>query len=162
MSIEIERKFLVSSFDFKEECFQKRFIKQGFLNSNKHRIVRIRIVDSSGYITIKGKSFDKGTSRFEWEKEISKKEAEQLLVLCEATPIEKIRYLVKSDNHIIEIDEFLGINKGLYVAEVELHEKNEFFKQPAWLGKEVTGKKKYYNAALSKHPYNTWKRKPQK
>ncbi len=157
MSIEIERKFLVNSVDFKEESFQKISIKQGFLNSNKHRVVRIRIVDHIGYITVKGITFDNGTSRFEWEKEISKTEAEKLLLLCETVPIEKIRYLVKSGNHTIEIDEFLGTNKGLCIAEIELRTKDEVYKKPQWLGKEVTGKKKYYNAKLSKHPYNTWK-----
>jgi CYTH domain-containing protein len=157
MSIEIERKFLVNSIDFKEESFRKISIKQGFLNSNKHRVVRIRIVAHIGYITVKGVTFDKGTSRFEWEKEISKTEAEKLLLLCETAPIEKIRYLVKSGNHTIEIDEFLGVNKGLCIAEIELRTKDEAYKKPQWLGKEVTDKKKYYNAKLSKHPYNTWK-----
>ncbi len=157
MSVEIERKFLVNSTDFKEESFQKISIKQGFLNSNKHRVVRIRVVDHIGYITVKGVTFDKGTSRFEWEKEISKIEAEKLLLLCETTPIEKMRYLVKSGNHTIEIDEFLDANKGLCIAEIELRTKDEVYKKPQWLGKEVTGKEKYYTAKLSKHPYNTWK-----
>ena len=157
MSIEIERKFLVDSFDFRKESFQKIAIKQGFLNSNKCRVVRIRIVDHIGYITVKGKSFDKGTSRFEWEKEISKPEAEKLLLLCETEPIEKNRYLIKSGNHTIEIDEFLGNNKGLCIAEIELKDKDEVYNKPQWLGKEVTGKKKYYNTKLSKHPYTTWK-----
>ena len=161
MAIEIERKFLVHSLDFKKESFKKYSIKQGFLNSNKHRVVRIRMIDDIGYLTIKGKSFGKGTSRFEWEKEISKEEAQQLLLLCETIPIEKNRYLVKNGNHTIEVDEFLGINEGLYVAEIELSAKNELFNTPKWFGKEVTGKKKYYNAYLSKKPYATWKKKPQ-
>jgi len=162
MSIEIERKFLLASTDFKKDCFKKVHIKQGFLNSNKHRVVRIRVVDTIGYITIKGKSYAKGTSRFEWEKEISKTEAEQLLQLCETKPIEKVRYLVKSENHIFEIDEFLSENLGLYIAEIELKDKDEDFKKPIWLGKEVTGKKKYYNAQLSKRPLNSWKKKASK
>jgi len=159
MSIEIERKFLVKSANFKNESYHKIYIKQGFLNSNKHRVVRIRIVDQIGYITVKGKSYDSGTSRFEWEKEIPKNEAEQLLLLCETIPIEKIRYLIKSGNHIIEVDEFLGINLGLYIAEIELNSKEDVFKAPQWLGKEVTGKKKYYNAKLSNMPFTTWKKK---
>jgi CYTH domain-containing protein len=157
MSIEIERKFLVVSTDYKKECFKKTYIKQGFLNSDKHRVVRIRIIDELGYITVKGKSYDGGTSRFEWEKEISKSDAEQLLLLCETIPIEKIRYLVKSENHTFEVDEFLDDNLGLSIAEVELNTENEPFKKPNWLGKEVTGKKKYYNSELSKNPYSTWK-----
>lgn len=158
MSIEIERKFLVNSFDFIEDSFKKTVIKQGFLNSNKNRVVRIRVVDDNGYLTIKGKSFDNGTSRFEWETKISKPEAEQLLKLCESKPIEKNRYFVKSGHHIYEIDEFLGDNKGLCIAEIELKNKNDSYKKPKWIGKEVTGKKKYYNAKLSKHPYNSWKK----
>jgi len=157
MPIEIERKFLVNSMEFKKECFKKVHIKQGFLNSDKNRVVRIRIVDETAYITVKGKTFDNGTSRFEWEKEISKTEANKLLLLCEFVPIEKIRYLVKSNNHVIEIDEFLGNNLGLVIAEIELQDKNEVFNIPKWFGKEVTGKKKYYNARLIKKPFMGWK-----
>ncbi len=157
MSIEIERKFLVSSSDYKKECFKKTYIKQGFLNSNKHRVVRVRVIDELGYITVKGKSYDGGTSRFEWEKEISRTDAEKLLLLCETTPIEKFRYLVKSENHTFEVDEFLSNNLGLCIAEIELKTKNEEFLSPKWLGKEVTGKKKYYNSELSKRPHSTWK-----
>ena len=162
MAIEIERKFLVTSIHFKKECFKKMHIKQGFLNSNKNRVVRIRVVDTKGYITIKGKSFDKGISRFEWEKEITKKEAEKLLLLSETIPIEKVRYFVKSGLHIFEVDEFLGKNNGLCIAELELTDVNESFKKPTWLGKEVTGKKKYYNSVLSKRPYCTWKKEASK
>lgn len=157
MPIEIERKFLVSSTDYKKECFKKAHIKQGFLNSDKYRVVRVRVIDELGYITVKGKSYDKGTSRFEWEKEISKSDAEKLLLLCETTPIEKIRYLVKNENHTFEVDEFLGDNLGLCIAEIELNTENESFKKPNWLGKEVTGKKKYYNSELSRNPHSTWK-----
>jgi len=159
MAIEIERKFLVNTTDFKKESFQKIYIKQGFLNSNKNRVVRIRITNTDGYITIKGKSFDEGTSRFEWEKEISKKEAESLMQLCETTPIEKNRYHVKNDEYVFEIDEFLGENKGLIIAEIELKSKNTVFNKPQWLGKEVTGKKKYYNSMLSNKPFSTWNKK---
>jgi len=157
MSIEIERKFLVKSTNFKKDCFKKIHIKQGFLNSNKHRVVRIRVVDQVGFITVKGKSFDKGTSRFEWEKEIDKPDAEKLLLLCETTPIQKVRYLVKNEKYVFEVDEFLDDNLGLIIAEIELNTKNEPFKKPNWLGKEVTGKKKYYNSELSKKPYSNWK-----
>ncbi len=162
MSIEIERKFLVNSTDFKKDSFKKSYIKQGFLNSNKNRVVRIRIIDTKGYLTIKGKSFDKGTSRFEWEKEISKKDAENLFVLCESTPIEKNRCYVKNGEYTFEIDEFLGDNVGLVVAEIELKAKNDTFNKPLWLGKEVTGKKKYYNARLSNKPFSRWKKKTSK
>ncbi|MCH3881530.1 MULTISPECIES: CYTH domain-containing protein [Tenacibaculum] len=156
MALEIERKFLVNSDRFKEEAYQKNYIKQGFLNSNKNRTVRIRIMDDKGFLTIKGKSNKSGTSRFEWEKEISKTEAVELFLLCEKGIIEKYRYLVKSEKHTFEVDEFLGENDGLVVAEIELSSEEESFKKPSWLGKEVTGKKKYYNSNLSKKPFCNW------
>lgn len=157
MGVEIERKFLVTSNDFKKESYQKTHIKQGFLNSNKKRVVRVRINNDKGFLTIKGKSNKTGTTRFEWEKEIDKKEAENLLSLCEKGVIEKYRYLVKINNHILEIDEFLNENKGLIIAEIELQYENEKFTKPFWLGKEVTGITKYYNSNLSKNPFNQWK-----
>ena len=158
MALEIERKFLVKSNNFKKEVHNSYAIKQGFLNSNKERIVRIRLKNDIGYITVKGKSSDGGLSRFEWEKEISKLDAEHLIELCEEGIIEKIRYEVKYGNHIFEVDEFLGENKGLVVAEVELNQKNESFERPIWLGTEVTGDNKYYNSQLSKYPYKKWKK----
>ncbi len=156
MIVEIERKFLVISDDFKKESFKKEYIKQGFLNSDKERVVRIRIKDDKGFITVKGKSNKEGTTRFEWEKEIDLIDAENLFNLCEEGIIEKFRYLVKADNHIFEVDEFLGNNKGLYIAEIELSNENEEFKKPLWLGNEVTGDVKYYNSNISKNPYKNW------
>ncbi len=155
--IEIERKFLVKSQVFKNEAYNSFNIKQGFLNSHKERTVRIRLKKDKGYITVKGKSTENGLSRFEWEKEISNIEAENLLILCEEGIIDKRRYEVKFENHTFEVDEFFGDNEGLVIAEVELNTKNETFKKPEWLGKEVTGDIKYYNSQLSKQPYKTWK-----
>ncbi len=156
MSLEIERKFLVANTDFKVDSYQKVYIKQGFLNSDKERVVRVRIKDDQGFLTIKGKSNKSGTTRFEWEKEISKKEASDLFNLCEKGIIEKYRYLIKSDNHIYEVDEFLGDNKGLIIAEIELSSESESFQKPLWLGNEVTGEEKYYNSNLSKLPFKEW------
>lgn len=156
MSLEIERKFLVANTDFKVDSYQKVYIKQGFLNSDKERVVRVRIKDDQGFLTIKGKSNKSGTTRFEWEKEISKKEASDLFNLCEKGIIEKYRYLIKSDNHIYEVDEFLGDNKGLIIAEIELSSESESFQKPLWLGNEVTGEAKYYNSNLSKLPFKEW------
>ncbi len=156
MNIEIERKFLVKNNSFKKESFQKKYIKQGFLNSNKERVVRIRISDDLAFITVKGESNNSGTTRFEWEKEINKNDAEQLLLLCEPTLIEKNRYLVKISNHVFEVDEFLNDNKGLIIAEIELSSENENFKKPSWLGKEVTGDIKYYNSNISLFPFKNW------
>ena len=154
--IEIERKFLVNSDAFKIEAHTSYPIKQGFLNSDKARTVRVRLKNDKGYLTVKGKSTANGLSRFEWEKEIPKSDAEALLQLCEPGIINKTRYEVKSNDHIFEIDEFYGDNEGLIVAEVELNSENESYKKPHWLGKEVTGDLKYYNSLLIKTPYKLW------
>ena len=154
--IEIERKFLVQSDAFKDQAFKSTRIVQGFLNTHKKRTVRVRLKGNDGFLTIKGESSSSGLSRFEWEKSIPKEEAEQLLQLCEDGVIDKIRYEVKVEEHIFEIDVFFGDNTGLIVAEVELSSENETFKKPNWLGQEVTGDIRYYNSQLSKNPYNSW------
>ena len=156
MTLEIERKFLVKNDYYKIESSKFYSIKQGYLSTNKNSTVRVRITDNKGFITIKGKSNVSGTSRFEWEKEIPKIEAESLFLLCEKGKIEKVRYLVKKGIHTFEVDEFLAENKGLIVAEIELSEENEVFEKPNWLGKEVTGKSEYYNSSLSKNPFKNW------
>jgi adenylate cyclase len=156
MSLEIERKFLIKNLDFKTESFEKKYLKQGYLNADKNRTVRIRIADEKAFITIKGKSNKAGTTRFEWEKEIPFSEAEELLLLCEPSIIEKHRYLIKKGTHTFEVDVFLGDNQGLIVAEVELNSENETFEKPTWLGNEVTGELKYYNSSISKLPFKNW------
>lgn len=154
--IEIERKFLVTSLAFKDDAFAKNEIAQGYLNSNPERTVRIRIKGQKGFITIKGIGNESGASRLEWEKEIPLDEAKQLLQLCEKGVIEKTRYEVKSGIHTIEIDEFHGENIGLVMAEIELENENDTIEKPSWLGKEVTGDKRFYNSYLSQNPYTTW------
>lgn len=154
--IEIERKFLITSDAYKKEAVEKKTIKQGYLNSHPERTVRVRTKGDKGFLTIKGKSNESGTSRPEWEKEITTADAEQLLELCEKGVIDKIRYEVKMGNHIFEVDEFFGENEGLVIAEVELSDEDELFEKPLWLGKEVTGDKRYYNSYLSNNPYTTW------
>ncbi|WP_054852430.1 CYTH domain-containing protein [Olleya sp. ITB9] len=154
--IEIERKFLVNSNNFKAEAFKQTRIIQGFLSTDKKRTVRVRLKGEMGYLTIKGESSKNGLSRFEWEKEIAKAEAKQLLALCLEEVIDKVRYEVKVGNHIFEIDEFLGSNEGLVVAEVELNSENEHFIKPDWLANEVTGDVKYYNSQLSQAPFSKW------
>lgn len=156
MTFEIERKFLVNNDSFLKKFYKKSYIKQGFLNTDKNRTVRIRIIDNLGFITVKGKSSENGLKRLEWEKEISISEAQTLLNLSESTPIEKYRYLVKNDPFIFEVDVFLGENKGLVIAEIELNTENDTFNKPNWIGKEVTGEVKYYNSCLSKKPFSTW------
>lgn len=154
--IEIEHKFLTLSDAFKNAAHKKTRIIQGFLNTHKERTVRIRINEKKAFITVKGKANDKGTSRIEWEKEIPVSEATFLLNLCESSLIEKIRYEIKVGNHIFEVDEFSGENKGLIIAEIELSKENESFDKPDWLGKEVTGDIRYYNSQLTKFPYKNW------
>jgi len=153
---EIERKFLVLSDDFKTTASTSNRIVQGYLNSNPERTVRVRIKGNKGFLTIKGKGNESGTTRLEWEKEIALTDAEQLLPLCEKGIIDKIRYEVPLGKHIYEIDVFSGDNDGLIVAEIELSSEDETFEKPIWLGKEVTGEEKYYNAHLSNHPFKTW------
>ncbi len=156
--IEIERKYLIKSEAYKQEAFKQTRIIQGFLNTHKERTVRIRLKGNTGFITVKGESNANGLTRFEWEKELNKQEAQSLLKLCEPGIIDKIRYEVNYKNHIFEIDEFYGDNQGLVVAEIELSSENETFEKPEWLGKEVTGNIKYYNSQLSKHPFKLWKK----
>lgn len=156
MSVEIERKFLVKTNRFSKVGLSKVHIVQGFLNSNKERVVRVRIADGLGFLTIKGPSDRTGTSRYEWEQELSHEEALALLKLSEPGIIEKYRYLVPIGNHVFEVDEFLNENEGLIVAEIELNHLSETFDKPDWLGKEVTGITKYYNAALSLKPFKNW------
>lgn len=153
---EIERKFLVSSNDFMQQADSEIYMKQAYLNSHPERSVRIRILERSATLTVKGKSSSDGTSRYEWEKMISYSDAQELLELCEDFPIEKTRYIVPIGEHNFEVDVFEGDNEGLIIAEIELETPNESFIKPDWLGEEVTGQTKYYNASLSKQPFQNW------
>jgi len=153
--MEIERKFLVKG-NYKSSAVKHYRIVQGYLSSHPERSVRIRIRDNQGYLTIKGASNATGTTRFEWEKELLLNEAEQLLQLCEPGVIEKTRFLIPAGNHTYEVDEFEGKNEGLVLAEIELESEHQSFEKPLWLGEEVTGDKRYYNAMLSKNPFTQW------
>jgi len=155
MPLEIERKFLVAG-EFRDIAFKKSRVRQGYLASGKAGTVRIRTKGKNGYITIKGKTNAAGISRYEWEKKISLKDAEELLLLCTEGYIDKFRYEIKVGKHIFEVDEFLGENQGLIIAEVELDNEEEHFIRPSWLGEEVTGDRKYYNSQLVKMPFSKW------
>lgn len=154
--IEIERKFRVKNTTFLENIKTSFKITQGYLNLDKNRTVRVRIKDSQGVITIKGVSSDNGLSRFEWEKEISYEDAVQLMSLREGFVIDKTRFIVPFGEVVFEVDVFGGANKGLIIAEVELQSENQIFEKPDWLGEELTGDERYYNAYLSNHPFSTW------
>ena len=154
--LEIERKFLIRNDDYKRQAFGSSRICQGYICSGHGRTVRVRIRDDRGYLTIKGPSDAAGLSRYEFEKEITMDEARQLMKLCEPGAIDKTRYLVKSGAHTFEVDEFYGENAGLVMAEVELRSEEEPFEKPDFIGREVTGDRRYYNAHLVKHPFSAW------
>ena len=157
MAQEIERKFLVTG-DYKSEAYTSVRITQGYLSRVPERVVRIRIKGDKGFITIKGTTNDTGLSRFEWEKEIPLADAQSLLKLTEPGVIDKTRHLIKNTDgkHTWEVDEFHGDNEGLIMAEIELENESDLFDKPSWLGKEVTGDKRYYNAYLSEKPFKNW------
>jgi len=161
---EIERKFLVSHIP---DGLIKTEIKQGYLQSEKHRTVRIRTLvknpdGKEAFLTIKGASNKRGTSRYEFEIEIPFDEATYLLKLCDPPLIEKTRHIYISDNLKWEIDQFHGTNKGLLLAEVELTDENQKIVLPEFIFEEVTGINKYYNSMLQKNPYTIWANKSSK
>ncbi len=156
--LEIERKFAVKSTNFLANAKESYKITQGYLNTDKNRTVRVRIKGNKGFITVKGISSADGLSRFEWEKEINIKDAEALLLLCEDFVIDKTRYIIPFDAVVFEVDVFEGANKGLVVAEVELESTEQQFEKPEWLGEELTGDERFYNAYLSNVPFSSWNR----
>ena len=153
---EIERKFLVLDDSYKSLSYAHSHIMQGYICSERGRTVRVRIRDSRAYITIKGPSTDNGLTRYEFEQEIPLVDAEQLMQLCEPGIIDKTRWLVKSGDHTFEVDEFHGENDGLIVAEVELRDATDAPEIPHFIGKEVTGERRYYNSQLRQHPFKLW------
>lgn len=155
MGLEIERKFLVKG-DFRPFASQCIHMVQAYLCSDEQKTVRIRLLDETAFLTIKGSSTDKGLSRYEFEQSIPYKEALALLELCQNGRIEKQRWLVPIGDICFEVDVFEGENKGLIVAEIELEHATQSFVRPEWLGEEVTGQAQYYNAALSQCPYCQW------
>jgi|TARA_R110000823_G_scaffold55246_3_gene135074 adenylate cyclase len=154
MGVEIERKFLLKNDIWEGFKKGKITIKQGYLNSDIERTVRVRLFGTTGFITVKGKV--NGLSRPEFEYEIPYKDAVTLLTLCEQPIIEKIRYYIHQGDLVWEIDVFEGDNEGLVVAEIELTSETQSFYKPTWLGEEVSDDAKYYNSSLIKHPYQMW------
>lgn len=155
--LEIERKFLVKKGGaYKRAAFSSSHIQQGYIPSET-ATVRIRLRDDKAYLTIKSKSADGGLSRYEFEKEILPDEARELLKLCQGGVIDKHRYLVRSGNHVFEVDEFHGDNDGLVMAEVELSSKDESFEKPSFIGPEVTGDRRFYNKHMLRFPYGLWR-----
>lgn len=154
--MEIERKFLVTDDSYKALAYAHSRIRQGYICSGSGRTVRVRLRDDKAYLTIKGPSDAAGMSRYEFEKEITPDEGRHLFALCEPGAIDKVRWLVKSGRHTFEVDEFFGDNEGLVMAEVELQSETEAYEKPPFIGEEVTGDRRYYNAHLTKKPFKTW------
>lgn len=154
MATEIERKFLVAGEDWRALATASRY-RQGYLSTVKERTVRVRTVDGKGYLTIKGLSV--GATRAEYEYEIPGADAGEMLdSLCEKPIVEKDRYTIPVGDVVWEVDEFLGVNAGLIVAEVELQSEDQSFAKPDWIGAEVTGDRRYFNANLVARPFSTW------
>jgi CYTH domain-containing protein len=154
MGIEIERKFLPAGDGWRGQG-TPTLMRQGYLVADPVRTVRVRIEGERAVITIKSKT--EGASRGEWEYEIPVPDAAELLDrLCEQPLVEKVRHRIDHAGHVWEVDEFLGRNAGLVVAEIELSSEDEAFDKPDWIGREVTGETRYYNSSLIRHPYESW------
>ncbi len=154
MAKEIERKFLVASEDWRALARGTRY-RQGYLSTVKERTVRVRTIDNKGFLTVKGVTV--GATRSEYEYEIPAADADEMLNdLCEKPIIEKNRYKIPLGGVTWEVDEFLGVNDGLIVAEVELRSEDQSFPKPDWIGEEVTDDPRYFNANLIARPYKGW------
>lgn len=156
MALEIERKFLVTG-EYKSQAYAHSTIEQGYFDTAPGRTVRVRIRDEKAFLTIKGPSNADGMTRYEFETEVPIEDGRQLMKLCRPGRIKKTRWLVKSGKHTVEIDEFFGDNEGLVMAEIELSSEDEQYEKPDFLGREVTGDRRFYNNRLMRCPYILWK-----
>ena len=155
MAKEIERKFLVKGSAWKAAA-KGAVYRQGYLSSVKERVVRVRTIEKTGFLTIKG--LTKGISRSEFEYEISVDDANTMLDdICEKPLIEKTRYKIPVGGLVFEVDEFFGENDGLVVAEVEIGDENQKIELPEWIGEEVSGDPRYFNSNLIRNPYKKWR-----
>jgi adenylate cyclase len=153
MPIEIERKFLVTSDDWRAGAVSTEMV-QGYLSRDPDRTVRVRLQGDRAFLTVKGRAA--GVSRVEIEFPIPIEAGRELLPLCLASTIRKTRHEVVVGSHTWEVDEFHGENAGLVVAEVELGSEDEAFLRPSWIGLEVSHDRRYSNSQLSEHPFSTW------
>jgi adenylate cyclase len=161
MAIEIEHKFLVTDESWRSDARKVVPIAQGYINDRaavdsgaQRASVRVRIAGDEAFLNLKSR--DSGPSRQEFEYPIPLDDARALLALCVGGTIEKRRHYLNHAGHVWEIDEFLGDNAGLVVAEIELSAAGEDFEKPAWAGADVTGLPRYYNLALASRPYSQW------
>ena len=154
MAREIERKFLVTGDAWRGQGPGTRY-RQGYLSTDAERTVRVRTAGGTGFITVKG--LTEGTARPEYEYEIPLADADELLDhLCLRPLVEKTRYRIPAGDVVWEVDEFDGANRGLVVAEVELRTEDQVVPLPDWIGAEVSGDPRYYNANLVARPFSTW------
>jgi adenylate cyclase len=155
MPKEIERKFLINHAKWKQvEKPIGDFYRQGYLLTDPNKTIRVRLTNTSAFLTIKGLSV--GATRPEFEYEIPMQDAKELLDNFAVSELSKVRYKINFNNKLWEVDEFLGNNLGLIVAEIELKSENETFDLPDWIDREVTGKQKYYNSNLTIVPFKDW------
>jgi adenylate cyclase len=153
MGVEIERKFLLAG-DGWRALGEPVLLRQGYLCNEPARVVRVRIEGDAACITIKGKS--SGATRGEWEYPIPLGDANELLALCEQPLVEKYRRKIEFGGNVWEIDQFLGANQGLVLAEIELSSEDQAFDKPDWIGEDVTHDSRYYNSNLVKNPFSSW------
>jgi adenylate cyclase len=155
MALEIERKFLVVNDKWQDNILSEVVLKQGYIANQPNATVRVRIADDAAYLNIKGAT--SGITRAEFEYPIPLADAEQILAQVAERPfIDKTRYKVRWGGHVWDLDLFAGENSGLIMAELELSSEDEPFELPPWVGEEVSGDPRYYNASLVKHPYSLW------
>lgn len=154
MGIEIERKFLVTGDGWRQPASAQTRFSQGYLSRDPARTVRVRVAGDAAFLTVKGAT--RGATRAEFEYPIPPADALQLLALCDGPVVEKVRHLCPHAGMTWEVDEFLGANAGLVVAEIELQSEGQAFDRPPWLGEEVTGDARYVNANLAVRPFKSW------
>jgi len=154
MALETERKFLMKDESWRGLAKGKNY-RQGYLNQSQTATVRVRTIGDAGFLTIKGPS--ENGSRLEFEYTIPVADALEMLEKLSASPIvEKLRHAIPYDGFIWEVDEFLGENKGLIFAEIELNHPEQQFSLPPWIGREVTDDPRFYNSNLARTPYSQW------
>lgn len=156
MGKEIERKFLIDLEKWQRLSKpQGQLYRQGYLSTDPSRTIRVRLTETTGYITVKGISIN--ATRSEYEYEIPASEAKELLDSFSVSELSKTRYKIDHNGKVWEVDEFSGDNSGLIIAEIELTSEDEYFDMPDWVGEEVTGEERYYNSSLTIKPYKNWK-----
>ncbi len=159
MAIEIERKFLVQNHTWQQQAKTHVAMRQGYIKNSVDGVVRVRVADNAGFLTIKGRTCN--FTRLEYEYPIPIADAHEMLDrLCPKPLVEKQRFFIDHRGFTWCVDRFTGANQGLVVAEIELESEGQPFEPPGWIGREVTADPRYCNASLVTHPYSMWKHRP--